>query len=103
MHIFADAGGGLPMRQSGALWFFSMQVLGIMIEDGVLAIYRRLTGSKRSSLMVSVERAVGYVWVVFFLIWTSPVWIYPVTLQMKEEDALLSLVALEPLWSGRAP
>lgn len=101
MHIYADMGGGLTMRQSGALQYFCMQALGIMIEDGVKELYRQLTGVTRR-LPSSVESAIGYVWVLFFFVWTSPVWVYPATLQMREEEAMLSLSALKPLLSWRS-
>jgi hypothetical protein len=96
MHIYADTGGGLAMKQSGALQFFCMQALGIMMEDGVKVLYKHLTAVTRR-LPPSVEHAIGYAWVLFFFVWTSPVWVFPATLQMQEEEAMLSLSALKPL------
>ena len=101
MHIFADMGGGLSMQQSGALQFFVMQALGIVIEDGVCAIYKQYFGSKSGSGTARVARIIGYVWVLFFIVWTSPVWIYPAMLKMRKEDAMLSLDAVKPVFLGR--
>lgn len=102
MHILADAGGGLPMRQSGALQFFCMQALGIMIEDGVQEIYKQFTKRKSGTVPTRSERIIGYIWVVAFLVWTSPVWVFPAILQMREDEATLSLSALKPLIRGLA-
>ena len=101
MHMFADMGGGLSMRQSGAMQFFCMQALGIMIEDGVQALYRQSMKGEMTTRAKTIERTVGYVWVLFFIVWTSPVWVFPAHLQMREEDAMLSLSAVKPLFSGR--
>lgn len=101
MHLFADAGGGLSMHQSGALQFFCMQALGIMVEDGVQAIYRQFSRDTRSG-PGNAERIAGYIWVVCFLVWTSPVWVFPATLKMREEEALLNLSALKPLLRWRS-
>ena len=100
MHIFADAGGGLSMRQSGALQFFCMQALGIVIEDGAQHIYKQVTKRKTGDTLITCERIIGYTWVISFLIYTSPVWVFPATLQMREEEAMLSLTALKPLIRG---
>ena len=96
MHIFADMGGGLSMRQSGALQFFCMQALGIMIEDGVQVVWRKYF----KSTVGMVERAVGYAWVVYFLVWTSPIWVFPATLNMRKEDAMLNFSALKAIYSA---
>ena len=101
MHTFADMGGGLSMRQSGALQFFCMQALGIMIEDGVQALYRQYMKGRTKRPAHMIERLVGYVWVLFFIVWTSPVWVFPTQLHMREGDALLSVSAIKPLFSGR--
>jgi hypothetical protein len=79
-----------------------MQALGIMIEDGVQDIYRQFVKRDTGITPSTSERIMGYTWVIAFLIWTSPVWVFPATLQMREEEALLSLSALKPLIRGLA-
>ncbi len=64
-----------------------------MLEDGVQELYRRVFGDQQSA----VCRAVGYVWVLAFLSWSSPVWVYPVVRTMKREDMMLTWGALHPL------
>jgi hypothetical protein len=99
--MFADIGGGLSMRQSGAMLFFCMQALGIMIEDGVQALYRQSMKGKMTTRAKRIARTVGYGWVLFFIVWRSPVSVFPAHLQMREEDPMLSLSAVKPLFSGQ--
>lgn len=82
---------GITVRESGAVVFFCWQIPAIMIEDLVLATARRVavgrgigvTGKAEFSvekLPLNVElaiRAIGYGWVIMWLTWMSPVWIYP--------------------------
>ncbi|MCJ1309787.1 DNA repair protein rad50 [Agyrium rufum] len=48
LHLGTDVAQGLQWRDSGAMQFFLTQVLGIMIEDAVQALYRRVSGTKRN-------------------------------------------------------
>ena len=96
MHVAADGGGAVPMAQSGALSFFCAQAIGIMVEDGAQEVYRNLFGNRYNG----VCKAIGYLWVVAFLSWSSPVWVYPVLRSMKMEDMLLKPQALYPLVSA---
>ena len=95
MHLIADSGGAVTISESGALRCFCTQALGIMIEDAVQELYRRSGGDQKSCL----PKAVGYIWVVLFLSWSSPVWVYPVARTMKRDDMMLSIYALGPLVS----
>lgn len=53
-------------------------MLGIILEDGVQALYRRVTGRKRVDVTPLWARFVGYLWVlVFLLFWSSPAWHFP--------------------------
>lgn len=99
MHIAADEGGSVPMAESGALSFFCAQALGIMLEDGAQAVYRNLFGNKYSGLC----KVIGYFWVIAFLSWTTPVWVYPVARSMKREDMLLAPTAVYPIFSAFFP
>ena len=70
---------GLPYRSSGTIQFFCTQAIGIMLEDGIQAVYRLAYGMKRDSVRSSSlgARLIGYCWVVAFLAWSTPVWLYP--------------------------
>ena len=78
-----------------------MQAAGIVIEDVVQAVYRRAFKAGAGPNQRMFERGIGYAWVLFFLVWTSPVWIFPVTVKMREEDALISFDAVKSLFTGR--
>lgn len=90
LHAGSDFGGGVPFIQSGALRFFCTQTLGIMLEDGIQGIYRRIFGDRKRLL----REAVGYLWVFTWLCWSTPAWVYPFTRTMEREDVLLTLDAL---------
>lgn len=99
-HVTSDLGAGIPRSQSGALRFFTTQALGIMLEDGVQEMYRRIRGGTRSALW---SRVVGYVWVFLFLSWSTAAWQYPMLLIAKEEDSAFRLSAFRLLGSTGSP
>ena len=73
-HSLSDVAQGIPWQQSGAIRFFGTQAVGIIFEDAVIRAFvirrfRPLTGT--------LSRFVGYLWVLIFLFWSTPVWIYP--------------------------
>ena len=93
MHAGSDKAASLPPE--GALYFFCTQALGIMIEDGIQAIYRSVRGNRQPGhKSPTLPRIVGFIWVILFLSWSTPVWIYPVTFNTKREDALFRFNAL---------
>lgn len=63
-----------------------------MVEDGVQA----MIGEQR--LGPKVGRLVGYAWVLSFIVWTSPVWVFPYALRVRKEDAVLSFGAVKPVF-----
>lgn len=81
LHQFADVAAGVPWSEAGAFQFFVMQAMGIIVEDSVQGIFRWIYGTKRT---VEQPRgwkpAIGYVWVLAWLVWTTPVWMYPTAL-----------------------
>lgn len=91
LHVVSDLGGGVAVRDSGSLSFFCLQALGIMLEDGVQDVYRRIRGPSRAGpIEKGLLRAVGYVWVVVFLTWSGPGWIYPWLQVGKKADNMLT-------------
>lgn len=101
MHARADTGGGMSMRESGAIQFFCMQAVGIIIEDAVRNVYSTYCNSNSSFGATMLKKAIGYTWVLFFLVWTTPVWVFPAILNMRPEDAQLSWAAVKPVFVGR--
>ena len=65
---------GIPRAEAGSLVLFLLQPLGIMLEDAVQTLTRRVP---TSGSVGRVRRAVGYIWVVVFLAWSTPKWFYP--------------------------
>jgi hypothetical protein len=96
LHTFADFGGGMKLEESGAWKFFCVQVVGIMLEDAVQALFLKFYGNRGNVL----KKTVGFVWVVAFLSWSTPVWQYPSFRARDKEDYLLSFANLKPLVSG---
>ena len=96
MHIVGDYGGDVSWGQSGAIRFFCTQVLGIMLEDAAQEVWRRVFGEKGKGFC----RAVCYVWVLAWLVWSTPSWCFPVARTMKAEDVVLLPSALSPVFKG---
>ncbi|KAL2002385.1 hypothetical protein VTN02DRAFT_53 [Thermoascus thermophilus] len=99
VHLSTDSFMGVPPAESGAVTFYCTHAAGILFEDAVAALYRAWTGpgtgrgsrassSSSSSKVNSPEpkarwiRAVGYLWTLAFLSWSTPAWAYP---QMRVE------------------
>lgn len=75
----------MSWSSSGAVRFFIAQAVGIVIEDFVQWIWGLFfDGEKKEGSEKGVEtwkKVVGFAWVaVFMLFWTSPAWVFPVTL-----------------------
>ncbi|RDL36191.1 uncharacterized protein BP5553_06803 [Venustampulla echinocandica] len=78
VHAIADLAGGLPWSKQLTVKFFVTQALGIIIEDTVEAVYRAICGKKRTPGPPAFWiRIVGYVWLAGFLVWSTPMWVYP--------------------------
>lgn len=97
LHVVSDIGMNLPPSQSGALRFFCTNAFGIILEDGVQELCRRLNGRKDSNGLWS--RTLGYVWVVVFLSWSTACWQYPQMRIMKWEDRLFRYGTLQSVVS----
>jgi len=84
MHWAADACQGMPWRQSGTIYFFCIQTLGIMLEDTVQAIFRVIEtpkeDNKKEASLERWKKVIGYLWIASWLTWTSPAWFYPAIL-----------------------
>ena len=83
--MLSDLATGLPFSSSGAIQFFCIQTLGIILEDFVQHLYH-LAGFKSGVF----SRVLGFVWVIgFLLFWSSPVWHFPqvyTAAQRSEEE-----------------
>ncbi|KAK8057946.1 hypothetical protein PG996_011883 [Apiospora saccharicola] len=70
LHWVADRILRVPWAESGAMPFFLLQALGVVVEDCVIAVNRCLGLAKSGRVM-------GYVWVAGFLVFTTPLWMEP--------------------------
>ncbi|CAA7263535.1 unnamed protein product [Cyclocybe aegerita] len=73
MHHLADVGIFHNWTKSGAIPFFLLQAVGIMFEDALLAMARRI-GLKESPF----TRLLGYGWVLAWFGFSMPRWINPI-------------------------
>ncbi|KAH8429826.1 wax synthase family protein [Aspergillus melleus] len=72
-HSGMDVAFGIKWEESGAICFFLVQAVGVLVESAFQHICRGWV----SRLNPIVRRGLGYVWVCVFLLWTTPVWIIP--------------------------
>ena len=77
LHTIAEYAGGLALQYSGTLRFFCTQVLGIIMEDSVEFIFRTTRPAALNISSPLWARLIGYTWVISFLFWSTPAWLYP--------------------------
>ncbi|KAF1962570.1 hypothetical protein CC80DRAFT_589074 [Byssothecium circinans] len=77
MHLVDDIASGVSFHDSGALRFFLVQALGMIVEDSVLRAYHLLIPSSRLRLSNTAARIAGFLWVAAFLVWSVPAYMYP--------------------------
>lgn len=76
VHLGMDLGFSVPIKDSGALHFFTVQAFGMMFEQLVGYIWSTVFGkSMRTGI---AGRIAGYLWVIAFLAGTAPTWLVPV-------------------------
>lgn len=92
MHAASDLAQGTPWRDSAAIHFFATQAFGVLLEDAARqAIQYMRPKMARKIEQMFLLRVIGYLWVFVFLVWSTPVWIYP-SLRMnkgEEKDAVV--------------
>ena len=77
-HALSDVAQGLPWGRSGAIQFFCTQATGIILEDALKNTFHSLVPNGRKHVRLEAfSRTFGYVWVFIFMVWSTPVWIYP--------------------------
>ncbi|PGH02645.1 hypothetical protein GX51_04528 [Blastomyces parvus] len=74
VHLASDSILGIPLRDSRCISMFLWQAWGIMFEDAVKWIYRRVTGSKGDGPVKVWQRLVGCAWLVVFALWSGTAW-----------------------------
>ncbi|KAK4163229.1 membrane bound O-acyl transferase family-domain-containing protein [Cladorrhinum sp. PSN259] len=87
-HLVGNFTSGISTSQSGAMYYFCIQALGIMLEDAFQALVFPSSGKngreqreqQQQSLLV---RAAGHLWLIAWLTWTTPPWCDPILAERK--------------------
>lgn len=95
VHFFTDQGFGLSLNQSGALWFFCLQVPGIALENLVWWTCRGMI----NRMGFRWRRAIGHVWVSLFFLWVTPVWMNPIILRLYQDGQKVPFLMFGCLFS----
>jgi hypothetical protein len=109
-HVIVDILQSIPMEISGSMPFYLAFVLGIMLEDGVQNIWKRLQtpdegkmeANQSSGLVPLWKRAAGLVWVMLWLGVTST-WYFTPMIRSTNDDlrvipfSVAKYIGLEPL------
>ena len=89
--LYIEVARGLRWEESGALEFSLLMATGIVVED----FFRWIIGVEKDEAKIEHDegegtrigpsekfalgkRATGYIWVLLFFSWATPVWMYPV-------------------------
>jgi hypothetical protein len=100
IHYACDRVVPVNQEESGSIRFFCVQAVGIMIEDGAQELYRRIYGKATANSGSPLwTKLVGYIWVVAFLTWSTPAWIYPHLRHWNRDDLPTNLNS----WLGFLP
>lgn len=75
MHLVDDLASGVSFHDSGAMRFFLVQALGMVLEDCILRAYHLTPSWMRPSN--NIARVIGFMWVSAFLTWSVPAYMYP--------------------------
>ncbi|KAJ5372302.1 hypothetical protein N7517_004308, partial [Penicillium concentricum] len=92
-HVIVDILQSVPMEKSGSMPFYLTFVLGIMLEDGVQNIWKRVQipdnwqdqVKQPSGIVPPWKRAAGLVWVILWLGVTST-WYFTPMIQSTNDD-----------------
>lgn len=68
-HWRADQRQGVPNAENGTLTFFLLHATAIILEDAARPAV--------TLLPIQIRGIMGYFWVLFFLVWSSPLCVYP--------------------------
>lgn len=80
---------GIPAAESGALAFFSIQLLGIIVEDLFKFAMKSLI--ERYQLPKAGNRFLGALWVSLWMTWTAPWYLYPMLGKGNGDDGVIPI------------
>ncbi|TVY80984.1 Acetyltransferase ataH [Lachnellula suecica] len=99
MHVLVDIASGIPLHEFGAMSFFMVQIVGIMVEDAAINIYQRLATSNERHASLK-WRILGYIWVLVFLTWSVPSYLFPILIRSGQEESIIPFSIISNLKSG---
>ncbi|OQD82255.1 hypothetical protein PENANT_c022G01824 [Penicillium antarcticum] len=85
LHVVLDFVQGIPMRESGAVLFFAMAPLGLLIEDGIKALWKSQTLSGKSTPRPMWQKTLDLLWAMAWLGVTSTWYFYPQMLRPQNQ------------------
>jgi hypothetical protein len=97
LHVALDVVQGIPVRESGAMLFFAIAPLGIMIEDGFKSAWGLISGSNVASPKGSKpiwQRVISFLWSMAWLGVTSTWFFYPQVVR-PQNQALVPFSVVE--------
>lgn len=84
LHQIIEVAQGLLWEESGAVEFFLLMAVGIIVEDVFIWEWKRVVKRKGNIEVENMQgganwwhKAIGYIWVILFFSWATPVWAYP--------------------------
>lgn len=75
VHVGLDLGFAVPITETGAMNFFVLQSVGMLLEQ---AVWSALHCVGCGGCFGKAGRLVGYFWVCTFLAVTAPTWVVPI-------------------------
>ncbi|KAL2834696.1 membrane bound O-acyl transferase family-domain-containing protein [Aspergillus pseudoustus] len=102
VHEFATATIGMPYSEAGSLTFFSLFVVGIMIEDGVQAVYSWMSNGGPPQPTPLWIKIIGYIWVILWFTLTTPGFTYDLIHTFANSPKLLPHRVTESLGTATA-
>ncbi|KAJ5752441.1 hypothetical protein N7520_009358 [Penicillium odoratum] len=105
LHFMINYLQAIPLQHSGAMLFFTSMVLGIMFEDGIQAVWKRIMAPSgvhlptipESASVSPWKRAIGMCWVTAWIGVLSTVYFEPQSQLPKEETSLVPFSVVERL------
>lgn len=91
LHVVLDIVQGIPSQESGAMLFFALAPLGLVVEDAVKALWRFTSSQKGSKTQDDAhlprwQRLLGLAWTLIWLGVTSTWYFYPQMLRPQNQN-----------------
>lgn len=81
VHVGLDLGFALSIAETGAMKFFILQAVGMLLEQ---AMWSALQFVGCGGGFGKAGRLIGYLWVCAFLALTAPMWVVPIIKSLYE-------------------